>query len=138
MNEWLFFALAAAVVFLLYRRGFGVTKRIRALLFVFRPGKDGDLAELDACTGWVQHAGRFRESGTYELLLDAPLSRGEARASLLDGKKRPLLELSRHTPSGRIELEGNRRYYLRWEFHGAAGRCSLRWRLQAPGETSDL
>ena len=39
-----------AVVYLLYRQGFGVSKSIAAVLFVFRPGKDADKVTLDSCS----------------------------------------------------------------------------------------
>lgn len=134
MNQWLYFftfaAIICTVVYLLYRRGIAVSKSIFAALFVFRSGRDRDRAALDACTGWVQHAGRFRESRTYEFIFDARLSRGSAQVFLLDGKKRRLLKLDRGSPSGRIELNGKSRYYLRWEFADAAGKCELRWYSQ--------
>lgn len=127
-HVWAFAALLCAVLYLLYRNGAAVAKSITAVLFVFRPGRDGDRASLDSCTGWVRHVGRFRETRTYAFTFDARLSRGDAEASLLDGKKRPLLKLDRRTPSGEAELDGKERYYICWSFQNATGRCELRWR----------
>ena len=63
MNKYLYFAafalLAGIFVYLLYRRGLIVSKSIRAVLFLFQPGDGLDRATVDACTGWVRHAGRF-------------------------------------------------------------------------------
>lgn len=56
MYAALFWAAFCGLMCLLYRRGFAVSKRIRAVLFVFRPGKNADRAALDTCTGRVRHA----------------------------------------------------------------------------------
>lgn len=119
--------LIGTLFYLLYREGLAVTKVIAAVLFVFRPGKHGDSASLDSCTGWVRHAGRFRQSGTYRFCLDCRLSKGSAVVTLLDRQKRELLRLSQGHPTGKIELNGTARYYLRWEFKQATGNCELRW-----------
>ena len=110
-----------------YFRSIAASKRISAVLFIFRPGKDTDQAALNSCTGWVKHMGRFHESGTYEFTLDAQLSEGDAEVTLLGAKKELLLRLNRQTPAGRINLDTENRYYLRWEFRGASGKCALRW-----------
>lgn len=115
-----------AVVYLLYRRGLAVTKCIAAVLFVFRPGRDADRAELNSCSGWVRHMGRFHQGRAYEFSFEARLSKGEAEVSLLDRDKRPLLKLNRQSPTGTVKLE--ERYYLRWEFQNATGQCELSWR----------
>ena len=120
-------ALTGALVYLLYRQGFMVTKRIAAVLFVFRPGKRADNVSLDSCTGWVRHAGRFRKSGVYEFRLDCRLSKGSASVTLLDYQKRELLQLNQDNPTGKIELNGNARYFLRWRFAKTTGSCQLRW-----------
>ena len=107
--------------------GIATTKSICAVLFVFHPGKNGDKAALDSCTGWVRHRGRFYESGTYTFVLDTQLSSGSAEVFLLDHNKRPLLTLSKQLPSQAITLDGKSKYYLRWEFKHASGKCELRW-----------
>lgn len=129
MNRWLYLVIGAlcAVMYLLYCRGLAVTKSIRAVLFVFRPGRDADRVTLTSCTGWVRHRGRFRESRTYAFALDAQLSGGEAEVLLLDRQKQVLLRLNRQNPAGEIALEGRERYFLRWEFRSATGKCTLRW-----------
>lgn len=111
----------------LYHQGLAVTKSVAAVLFVFRPGKQGDSVSLDSCTGWVRHMGRFRESRMYTFHLDCRLSKGSAAVTLLDRQKRELLRLSQGSPAGEIELSGNGRYFLRWEFQNATGKCELRW-----------
>lgn len=125
-----FMVIFCAVTYLLYRRGLAVSKCIRALVFVFRPGKDGDQATLDSCTGWVKHGGRFREGGRYAFSLDDRLTKGEAEFSLLDEKKRTILRLDRRLPEAEIELEGKSGYSLRWAFSGASGKCAVRWHRQ--------
>lgn len=103
-------------------------KCIRAILFVFLPGKNGDKATLDACTGWVRHMGRFYESRTYTFALDAQLTKGDVEVMLLDKEKQTLLKLTRQFPSQTIDLDGEKsRYYLHWEFKSASGKCDLRW-----------
>lgn len=119
--------LTGVLFYLLYREGLAVTKSIAAVLFVFRPGKQGDSVSLNACTGWVRHVGRFRESRTYTFQLDCRLSKGSAEVVLLDRQKRELLRLSQGSPAGEIELSGNGRYFLCWEFQSATGNCELRW-----------
>ena len=96
-------------------------------MYVFRPGKDADKVTLDSCTGWVKHVGRFRESRTYEFILDCQLSKGDVEVFLLNKKKKQLLKLNRQFPAGSAELDGKSRYYLRWEFKNATGKCELHW-----------
>ena len=110
-----------------YWGAIAVTKCIRAILFVFVPGKNGDKVTLDTCTGWVSHMGRFYESRTYSFLLNTQLSKGNIEVLLLDKKKQPLLKLNEQSPSHTIALDGKSRYYLRWEFRSASGKCKLQW-----------
>ena len=109
-----------------YFRSIAASKRISAVLFIFRPGKDTDQAALNSCTGWVKHTGRFHESGTYEFALDAHLSKGCAEVILLDAKKQQLMKLNQQSPAGKIDLAA-KKYYLRWEFKSATGKCALHW-----------
>ncbi len=69
------------------------TKRIRAILFAFLPGKSRDKVTLDTCTGWVRHMGRFSENRTYAFVFDARLTKGEAEVLLLDKEKQILFTL---------------------------------------------
>ena len=131
MNKWVYFlifmAIGCAVMYLLYCRGIVGSRCIAAILFVFWPGRSADKATLDSCTGWARHVGRFRESRTYEFAFDAQLSKGGVEVFLLDQKKQPLLKLNQKFPNGKITLDGNSRYYLRWEFQSATGKCELHW-----------
>ena len=45
-----------------YWGAIATTKCIKAIVFVFLPGKAADQVKLDACTGWVRHMGRFYEN----------------------------------------------------------------------------
>lgn len=110
-----------------YFRNIAVSKSIAAILFVFCPGKDTDKATFGSCSGWVKHIGRFYESRTYEFVLNAQLSKGNVEVILLDAKKRQLMRLNRQTPTGIIDLDAKNRYYLRWEFKSATGKCELHW-----------
>ena len=101
--------------------------QISAVLFQFLPGKGGDSVSVDSCTGWVRHAGRFRESRTYVFTLSPQLSAGAVEVLLLDSGKQPLLHLNRHTPTGVVALDGKGRYFLHWTFQSATGKCALRW-----------
>ncbi len=130
MNIPLFLAIFIVVyafIYILYCQGFAVLRRTAAIMIVFRHGKNADKAMLDSCTGWIKHAGRFRESKTYEFFLDAQLSKGNVAVILMDRKKQPLMQLSPQSPACNIELDVRNKYYLRWEFKGATGKCELRW-----------
>lgn len=116
-----------AGIYWLYRHGMISSKCMKASVFLFRPGKNRCRATLRACSGWILHAGRFRENRIYEIILDAELSKGDVEVTLLDQKKQPLERLNRQFPRKEIELNGKCRYYLCWEFKGATGTCVLRW-----------
>lgn len=45
------------------------TKCIKAIVFVFLPGKAADKVKPDACTRWVRHMGRFYENRIYAFAL---------------------------------------------------------------------
>ena len=122
-----FFVVVYAFIYILYCQGFAVLRRTSAIIFVFRHGKNADKATLDSCTGWIKHAGRFRESKPYEFFLDAQLSKGNVEVILLDRKKQPLMKLNPQSPACKIELDVRNRYFLRWEFKRATGKCELRW-----------
>ena len=67
---------------------------------------------MNACTGWVRHVSRFRESGIYEFRFDSQLSNGEAEVLLLDARKQELLRMTQLKPAGTLEVDGKSRYYL--------------------------
>ncbi len=121
------FAVVFAFIYILYCQGFAVLRRTSAIMIVFRRGKRADKATLDSCTGWVKHAVRFRESETHEFILDAQLSKGNVEVTLLDRKKQPLMKLTPQSPRCKVESDVRNRYYLRWEFKSATGKCELRW-----------
>lgn len=129
MNIWIFLSIlcGSVVIYLLYSHGIAVSKSIAAIIFVFRPGRSADKATLDSCTGWAEHVGRFHESRTYEFYLDARLTKGNAEVILLDREKNRLMKLNRQSPAYKIALDAKNRYYLRWEFKSATGKCELRW-----------
>ena len=131
MNQWpyfvIFFVVFGLTMYWFYCQGAVVSKSIGAVLFAFQPGKDGDRARLNSCTGWVKHVCRLHESRMYEFALDAQLTRGDAEVVLLDKNKRQLLKLNRYVPADKVELNGKGRYYLRWEFKSATGTCELHW-----------
>ena len=125
---WLLFLLVfGLVMYQLYYNGYAVSKSIMALVFIFHPGKDADRANVNSCSGWVSHVGQFRESRIYEFVLEARLTQGDVEVLLLDQEKQPLLRLNRWHPGGHVALDGNSRYFLRWEFSKASGQCELRW-----------
>lgn len=116
MNLWLYF------------RSIMTSKCIAAILFAFRPGRDGDRLALDSCTGQVRHVGYFSESGTYTFAFDAHLSKGAAEVTLLDRGKRQLMRLGPQCPAGELELNAKNRYLIHWDLNGVTGKCELRWR----------
>ena len=130
MENWLYTLLflgMGTVIYLLYRQGYAVTKSIGAVLFMLRPGKDGDKADLNSCSGWARHRVRFRESRTYEFTFDCQLSNGDAEVLLLDGNNRQVLRLNRYLNAGQAEIDSTGKYCLRWEFKSATGKCELSW-----------
>lgn len=110
---------------------FLTVKSITALLFVFLPGKNEDFAKLGSCNGWLRRQVRLRENYAYEFSLDLQLSQGDVCVSLLDRHKQLLLKLDSLSPAGRLEINARDRYYLRWEFKGASGKCRLHWEKSA-------
>lgn len=118
---------ALSVIYLSYRRGWLITKRTRAVLFCFRPGKARDKVTLNSCSGWVRHAVQFQEKRKYAFTFDGQLSNGTAEAVLLDRQKRVILHLDPTSPKGTAALEPGCRYFIRWSFHSATGKCALHW-----------
>lgn len=104
-----------------------ITKSIMAILFLFRPGKLGDKAEVNSCNGWVQHRGAFREPRVYAFIFQAQLAKGNVSVSIFDAGKREVLRLSQGIPTGEIAVAEGEKYYVRWEFEDATGKCELRW-----------
>lgn len=127
MVQFLIAGVAICAAYLLCRQGFGVSKCIAAVLFLFRPGKNCDRASLNSCSGWVRHVGRFRECRTYEFILDCQLSSGDVEVLLLDKNRQQLLRLNPAFSSGSIELDKKSKYYLHWKFSHATGKCELLW-----------
>lgn len=109
-----------------YFRSVAISKSIAAVLFVFRPGKDADRVSLNSCSGWAKHMGRFHESRTYEFSLDTHLSKGSVEVILLNAKQQ-LMRLNQQSPTGKVDLDPENTYYLRWEFKDATGKCELHW-----------
>ncbi len=132
MALWMcFFLLIVCVgIYFLYSRGMAVSKSIGAILFIFHLGKSADQVTLDSCTGWVRHVGRFPKSQAYEFTFDGRLSSGEVNVILLDRNEQQLLKLNGQFTTGKVELDGKSRYYLRWEFKNATGKCGLYWQKQ--------
>lgn len=131
MNQWLFWLLFAPIfgfaMYQMYCQGIAVSKSVTAVMFIFHPGKDADKARVGSCTGYVRHAGRFRENRSYEFVLDAQLTQGEVEVLLLDQQKRQVLRLNRWHPVDSAALDGSSRYFLHWNFTSATGECELRW-----------
>ena len=129
MKPWLCFFIVAACagICFLYRQGIAASKQIQATLYIFQPGKGADRATLDSCTGWTRHVGRFHRSGTYKFILDSQLSKGDVDVVLLDREKQQILRLDRQSPAGSVEIDGENKYYLQWEFKNATGKCELHW-----------
>ena len=131
LNKWVCFSafmiIVVFAVYFLYRQGLVMSKSIKAILFAFRPTKFEDRATLDACSGWVRHIGRFQESRIYNFSLDAQLSHGNVEVFLLDAGKATLLRLNKQSPTGSIEIDGKNKYYLRYEFRDATGKCKVSW-----------
>lgn len=122
-------SVAALMAFLNvgYRQGFLTSKRIAAALFVFRRSENGESATVDSCSGSLRHTVRFPESRSYQFHFHGGLSKGDVEIVLSDAKKQPLLRLNRCAPTGVVKLDKNNKYFLRWEFRKATGRCELSW-----------
>ena len=116
-----------AVIYLLYSQGIAISKSIAAIIFVFRPGRNADRVTVDSCTGWVKHVGRFHKRRTYEFFFDAQLSKGDVEVILSDQEEQQLIKLDQQSPTCKIDIDAENKYYLRWEFKSATGKCELRW-----------
>lgn len=130
MNLWpiLFILLACFLTYYLSKQGILLpSKSIRAIVHIFQPGKDAEKVTLKSCTGWVNRIGRFQESRLYRFDFDGQLSKGDVDVILLDRQRQQLLRLNRQSPTGEIRLDGKGKYYLRWEYKNATGKCELRW-----------
>ena len=110
-----------------YRKGFLTSKRIAAALFIFRRSENGESATVDSCSDSLRHTVRFPESRSYQFHFHGGLSKGDVEIVLSDAKKQPLLRLNRCAPTGVVKLDKNNKYFLRWEFRKATGRCELSW-----------
>lgn len=128
MKYWPYFfiLIICIAVFFLYNLGFVESKKVKAALYIFRPGKNADNMAVDSCTGWVKCKGRFHESREYEFTFGGQLSSGDVDVILMDREKQ-LLKLNLQSPIGKVELDRKSRYYLRWEFRNATGKCELHW-----------
>ena len=107
--------------------GMAFYKSISAVVFIFMPVGEEDRFRLKSCSGWVEYRARFHENRVYEFVLGGRLTAGSAEVLLMDEKKQEILKLNQHSPAGRVELDGRKKYYLRWEFRAASGICGLRW-----------
>ena len=127
MGIYTLLAAMGIIIYLLYSQGYAMTKSIGAILFMLHPGRNGDKAALNSCNGWARHRVRFRESGVYTFTFDSQLTSGDAEVLLLDKNHRQLLRLNRYLNAGQAEIDKTGRYYLRWEFKSATGKCELNW-----------
>lgn len=129
---WLYglFLVAGVIgIYLLYDNGYMVVKSKTALTFIGSGlGRQSHFGfQFTGCTGFVSRVMRVKESGTYTVMLDASLSKGTVRFSLLDAAKVPLLVLTPEQDQGRVYLEHGRRYHIRMDFTHASGDSRARW-----------
>ena len=127
MVQFLIPGVAICAACLLCHQGYVIRKRIAAVVFLFRVGKNCDKVSVNSCNGWVRHLRRFHKCRVHEFTLECQLSRGELEVSLLDEDRRTLLRLNPASPSGSIVLDAKHRYNLLWKFDHVTGKCKLHW-----------
>jgi len=125
----LFLTACLIGAYLLYDNGYMVVKSKTALTFIGSGlGRQTHFGfQFTGCTGYVSRVLRVKESGTYTVMLNADLSKGSVRFSMLDGAKTPLLVLTPEQSQGRVYLEPGRRYHVRMDFTHASGDSRARW-----------
>jgi hypothetical protein len=113
----------------LYDNGYMITKSKTALTFIGSGiGRSNYFNfQFTGCTGYAGRVLRVKESGTFTVSLNANLSKGSVRFSLLDEAKTPLLVLTPEQNQGRVSLEPGKRYHIRMEFDHASGDSKACW-----------
>ena len=130
--QWCYGLLTAACLigmYLLYDNGYLLVQAKRALTFIGSGmGKRDYFAfQFTGCTGYVSRVLRVKESATYTVTLNATLSKGTVRFTMLDGARTPLLVLTPERNSGKVYLETGMRYHIRMDFTHASGDSRARW-----------
>lgn len=126
MGKTIILLLIIGVVFyLLYINGFLTVQSRRAILYV--GSLKGNSARFSSCTGYSKRVIRFRDSRTYCVFFDSELTKGDISAEILNPAKQTVVCLNCNTPTGRINVEKGKRYYLLIHFQSATGRYTLSW-----------
>lgn len=114
-------------IYLFYSLDSLIVKHVDSNKFSFCGHKKFDLFEIDNCTGWAEHLGRYLKSGKYEVSLKNDLYKGSVVVTILDTEDRVLLKLDREMLKGNLEISDGEKCYLLWEFEEASGKCRLSW-----------
>lgn len=107
MNVVIYLLGLAALLFLLYDRGFISVKSARSLLFV------GTIysARYKSAHGTIRRIVRPGESKVYQLCFSSELDKGSVSMEILDSKKQSLLTLEGQQ-TAELFLEKGKRYVL--------------------------
>ena len=127
--DGIWIAVVIVGIWLLYDNGYLVAQSKRALTFI---GSGIGTAkyfqfQFTGCTGFASRVLRVQESGSYSFDLDAVLSKGTVRFTVLDAKKNPLLTLTPEQNRGNAILENGQRYHIRMDFDHASGTTKASW-----------
>ena len=114
---------------LLYHQGWLTVSIKRAAVYVgsgsWRSRCIG--ASFTGCSGKLHRIVRFPEGRSYSFRLSGHVQQGSVRVGLLDRHKLPALELTAAHPSGIVNVEPGKAYYLYILFEDASGDFQLEW-----------
>jgi len=124
MMKMVLLVLLMAVLFYgLYQSGYMFINSKSAVSYI--GSQSGNAARFTACNGSIKRILRFKADGSYRYSLNAELSAGDLSVELLDASRRRLLLLDRANPSGHIQAQKGKKYYLVVRFQSATGRYQL-------------
>lgn len=116
------------VFYILYAQGIMVVNSKTAVMFLGSIRGNGHCsASFTSCSGKMKRVIKFKESKTYRFILTSELEKGEMDVMVLDSLKQPVMTLNYMQPSGVIEVDKKKRYYLVFSFKEASGKYELKW-----------
>lgn len=118
------------ILYIMYIMGYLPVSVKRARSFVGNMGFGGQrcTAVFTGCTGHIHRCVRFRESRSYGFNFSLRLREGDVTMELLDSRRSPILVLDHSNPTGVVNVEKGKRYYLYIRFRNAGGDLQLDWR----------
>lgn len=116
-------------IYLLYLNGYIPVQLTRAWVFIgsMGGGRKRCSASFQATTGTIQRIIRYKESKLVTFCFTGNITDGSVNAFVLDRNKQVLLTLNSASPTGKLQMEANQRYYLKIKFQQADGDYQIQW-----------